>query len=29
VVDTDATGRALLTKGGLQKRVTIIPLNQV
>lgn len=29
VVDSDATGRALLAKGGLQKRVTIIPLNQI
>ena len=29
VVDTDATGKALLERGGLTKRVTIIPLNQV
>ncbi|GBF88023.1 structural maintenance of chromosomes 2-like [Raphidocelis subcapitata] len=29
VVDSDATGRALLAKGALQKRVTIIPLNQI
>lgn len=29
VVDSDSTGRVLLSKGGLTKRVTIIPLNQV
>lgn len=29
VVDSDATGKALLARGGLTKRVTIIPLNQV
>jgi structural maintenance of chromosome 2 len=29
VVDSDATAKSLLQKGGLQKRVTIIPLNQV
>jgi hypothetical protein len=28
VVDSDATGKALLSRGGLTKRVTIIPLNQ-
>jgi chromosome segregation ATPase len=29
VVDNHATGKALLERGGLTKRVTIIPLNQV
>ncbi|KAI8462562.1 MAG: structural maintenance of chromosomes protein 2 [Monoraphidium minutum] len=29
VVDSDATGKALLARGGLTKRVTIIPLNQI
>eukprot|EP00775_Hariotina_reticulata_P003904 gene3904-4158_t len=29
VVDTDASAKALLERGQLQKRVTIIPLNQV
>ena len=29
VVDTDATGKALLAKGQLKQRVTIIPLNRV
>ena len=29
VVDTEVTGKALLSKGQLQKRVTIIPLNKI
>ena len=29
VVDTETTGKALLSKGQLQKRVTIIPLNKI
>ena len=29
VVDTDVTGKALLSKGQLQKRVTILPLNKI
>lgn len=29
VVDTDQTAKALLERGQLTKRVTIIPLNQV
>ena len=29
VVDTDVTGKALLAKGQLKKRVTIIPLNKI
>ena len=29
VVDTDVTGKALLQKGQLKKRVTIIPLNKI
>ena len=29
VVDTEVTGKALLAKGQLQKRVTIIPLNKI
>ena len=29
VVDTEVTGKALLSRGQLQKRVTIIPLNKV
>lgn len=29
VVDSDKTAKALLDKGSLTKRVTIIPLNQV
>ena len=29
VVDTEATAKALLSKGQLQKRVTIIPMNKV
>jgi len=29
VVDTDRTGKALLQKGKLQRRVTIIPLNKI
>jgi hypothetical protein len=29
VVDSDATAKALLERGQLTKRVTIIPLNQV
>jgi len=28
-VDTEVTGKALLSKGQLQKRVTIIPLNKI
>jgi len=28
-VDTEVTGKALLGKGQLQKRVTIIPLNKI
>lgn len=29
VVDTEDTGKQLLQKGGLRKRVTIIPLNKI
>ena len=29
VVDTENTGKQLLQKGGLQRRVTIIPLNKI
>eukprot|EP00051_Salpingoeca_urceolata_P022933 m.381612 g.381612 ORF g.381612 m.381612 type:complete len:1209 (+) comp20043_c0_seq2:233-3859(+) len=29
VVDNEVTGKELLTKGGLQRRVTIIPLNKI
>ena len=29
VVDTEVTGKALLARGQLQKRVTIIPLNKI
>lgn len=29
MTDTEQTGKMLLTKGGLRKRVTIIPLNKI
>jgi structural maintenance of chromosome 2 len=29
VVDTEQTGKLLLQKGGLKRRVTIIPLNKI
>jgi structural maintenance of chromosome 2 len=29
VVDTEQTGKILLEKGGLRKRVTIIPLSKI
>lgn len=29
VVDTENTGKQLLQKGGLRRRVTIIPLNKI
>lgn len=29
VVDSEQTGKLLLEKGGLQRRVTIIPLNKI
>lgn len=29
VVDSEQTGKLLLEKGGLQRRITIIPLNKI
>jgi structural maintenance of chromosome 2 len=29
VVDTEQTGKLLLEKGGLRRRITIIPLNKI
>lgn len=29
IVDSEQTGKLLLEKGGLQRRITIIPLNKI